>query len=143
MNGDIGQAIRLIAERKIDEAVREGQFDNLPGHGKPMEIDADWMIPPEWRAALRILKNAGAVPDWVQHQREIDAARAMAEQIWNDCQKGRIKSVADARWEYHKAIKRINDLILAFNHHSPPGAYVQIPVKVSEKLQAFDARFGK
>ncbi len=33
-------------------------------------------MPPEWRAAYRLLKNAGLAPEWVGEGREIDAARA-------------------------------------------------------------------
>jgi hypothetical protein len=76
----------LIAERKIAEALARGEFDNLPGEGRPLELDDDALIPEELRAAYRILKNAGFVPPEVQalndiatlerfvNQQEVDAA---------------------------------------------------------------------
>ncbi|HXJ49988.1 MAG TPA: DnaJ family domain-containing protein [Burkholderiales bacterium] len=76
----------LIAERKIAEALARGELDNLPGEGRPLELDDDALIPEELRAAYRILKNAGFVPPEVQalndiatlerfvNQQEVDAA---------------------------------------------------------------------
>ncbi len=49
---------QLIAERKIQEAIRNGEFDNLPGKGKPLVLEDDRGIPEELRLAYKILKNA-------------------------------------------------------------------------------------
>lgn len=48
-----------IADDKIKKAYEEGEFDNLPGFGKPLELDDDSGIPKNLRMAYRILKNAG------------------------------------------------------------------------------------
>ncbi|UQZ88978.1 DUF1992 domain-containing protein [Deltaproteobacteria bacterium Smac51] len=52
-------AIAIIAERKIREAMEEGQFDNLPGKGKPLKLEDLSHLPPELRMAYTILKNSG------------------------------------------------------------------------------------
>ena len=36
---DLENALRRLAERRIEEAMREGKFDNLPGMGQPLEPD--------------------------------------------------------------------------------------------------------
>ncbi len=41
------RAIRLIADAKIDQAIEEGEFDNLPGFGRPFEFD-DTQYDPNW-----------------------------------------------------------------------------------------------
>jgi hypothetical protein len=51
--------IALIAERKIAEAMEEGQFDDLPGAGRPLPEDDLDSLPAEARLAWRILRNAG------------------------------------------------------------------------------------
>ena len=51
-------ALEWIAERKIAEAVSQGELDNLPGAGRPLELDDDALVPQEMRMARRILKNA-------------------------------------------------------------------------------------
>lgn len=41
------RAIRLIADAKIDQAIAEGDFDDLPGFGRPFEFD-DTQYDPNW-----------------------------------------------------------------------------------------------
>jgi hypothetical protein len=36
---DIRAAMRRLAERRIEEAMQEGKFDNLPGRGKEIDLD--------------------------------------------------------------------------------------------------------
>jgi len=52
-------ALELLAERKIAEAIERGEFDGLPGAGKPLHLDDDPLVPEELRMAYRILRNAG------------------------------------------------------------------------------------
>jgi len=54
---------RSIAEEKIKEAMAAGEFDNLPGHGKPLKLEDDSHVPEDLRMAYRVLKNAGYVPE--------------------------------------------------------------------------------
>jgi hypothetical protein len=61
----------LLAERKIEEALARGDLDNLPGAGRPLDLDDDPLVPEDVRAAYRILKNSGFVPPEVDHIREI------------------------------------------------------------------------
>ncbi len=41
------RAIKKIAENKIEAAMQEGEFDNLPGFGKPFEFD-ELHYDPHW-----------------------------------------------------------------------------------------------
>lgn len=52
-------AIAFIAERKIEDAIANGEFENLPGMGKPLEIEDLSHLPPDMRMAYTILKNSG------------------------------------------------------------------------------------
>jgi hypothetical protein len=54
--------LNALVERRIEQAVARGEFDNLPGAGKPLVLDEDPLVPEEMRVAHRILKNAGYVP---------------------------------------------------------------------------------
>jgi hypothetical protein len=63
--------LELIAERKIGEAMANGELDNLPGAGKPLDLDDDLLVPEDLRLACRILKNAGFVPAEVHEINEI------------------------------------------------------------------------
>ena len=61
----------IIAERRIQEAMKNGEFDNLPGKGKPLPKDNLDYVPEELRAACKILKNAGYVPEEVELRKAI------------------------------------------------------------------------
>lgn len=69
-------------DRMIRDAQARGEFENLPGTGKPLDLD-DNPFAGEWQSAYRLAKNAGAAPLWVQLDKEIttDLAelQAMAE----------------------------------------------------------------
>ncbi|KIS45710.1 DUF1992 domain-containing protein [Kosakonia radicincitans] len=58
------------AERHILDAQNKGEFDNLPGRGKPLALDDDSHVPPELRAGYRLLKNAGCLPPELEYRRE-------------------------------------------------------------------------
>ena len=68
---DIQTRFDRIVEKKIREALEQGKFDNLPGHGKPLCLDDDSHIPEDMRLAHKILKNAGCVPKEIEINIEI------------------------------------------------------------------------
>lgn len=63
--------LERLAERKIQEAMQDGAFDNLPGRGQPLPLDDDAAVPEELRTAYKILKNAGFVPPELEWRREV------------------------------------------------------------------------
>lgn len=68
-----------IVERRIAEAMARGEFDRLPGAGKPLALDDDPLVPEEMRVAYRILKNAGFVPPELERLAEINRLLAALE----------------------------------------------------------------
>ena len=58
------------AERYIIDAQQKGELDNLPGSGKPLELDDDSLVPPDLRAGYRLLRNAGYLPVELQDRQE-------------------------------------------------------------------------
>jgi hypothetical protein len=60
------RAIRIIAEDKIQAAIRAGEFDNLPGLGEPFDC-CDEQYDPNWwvRRKLKDEKLAAArIHEW-------------------------------------------------------------------------------
>jgi hypothetical protein len=60
-----------LADRRIREAQQRGEFDDLPGAGRPLDLADDALVPEDLRVAYRILKNAGFVPPELEAQCEI------------------------------------------------------------------------
>ncbi len=71
-------------EAILKAAIERGEFEDLPGKGKPIDLTAYFETPEEVRAAYSILKNAGLVPREVELLREIaelrQAESALAEE---------------------------------------------------------------
>ena len=63
----------LISQR-IEEAMRDGHFDNLRGKGKPLNPAPDPHIPPDMQMANSLLKNNELVPAWISDRNAVLAA---------------------------------------------------------------------
>ena len=61
-----------LVERRIVAAIARGEFDDLPGAGRPLVLDDDPLVPEELRVAHRLLKNAGYVPPELTQVAEVD-----------------------------------------------------------------------
>lgn len=80
MGGDSQPQSRLdkidsLVDEKIREAQAEGEFDNLPGYGKPLPRDRDQDVAGESWMSNRVLKQAGFVPEWIELRKQIAAER--------------------------------------------------------------------
>jgi hypothetical protein len=60
-----------IVEELIKKAQASGEFDNLPGEGKPIDLTAYFNTPEAVRNAYALLKNAGMVPFEIELLQEI------------------------------------------------------------------------
>jgi hypothetical protein len=60
-----------IAENRIREAMQGGEFDSLPGAGKPIDLDGYFKLPEHLRVTFSILKSANCVPAEVEMLNEI------------------------------------------------------------------------
>ncbi|HZR24530.1 MAG TPA: DUF1992 domain-containing protein [Vicinamibacterales bacterium] len=61
-----------VAEQKIREAIANGEFDNLPNAGKPLDLEEYFRTPEHLRMAYSILKSSGCLPEEVELMREIE-----------------------------------------------------------------------
>jgi DnaJ homolog subfamily C member 28 len=61
-------------ERLIREAQERGEFDRLPGAGKPLQLEDDrWAG--DWAMAYHVVRLAGETLPWIALGREIEADR--------------------------------------------------------------------
>ncbi len=62
--------------RNIDEQIRQamqrGDFDDLPGKGKPLDLSENPHVDPGWRMAYRMLKENGYSLPWIETRRSIE-----------------------------------------------------------------------
>jgi len=60
-----------LQRKKILEAIRRGELDNLPGAGKPLPPDELDNVPADLRVGFKLLKNAGLIPEEMQLRKEM------------------------------------------------------------------------
>jgi len=98
----IFEAFDKIAEKKIREAIDNGEFDDLPGKGKPLRLEDDRHLPQDIRLAHKILKNADCLPPELELRKEIFTIEELLD------------GISDTKEKY-KQIKKLNYLIMKLN----------------------------
>ena len=76
-NVDIEAVLRRQADKRIEDAMAEGKFDNLAGKGQPLDLEP---MPAEESARmtwwmLRILKNNDYTPDEVRWRKLVETMK--------------------------------------------------------------------
>ena len=67
--------------KQIQEAMERGDFNDLPGQGKPQRRDDNPYIPPAIRTVNQMLKDNGFAPRWIEVDKEIRAETENAEKL--------------------------------------------------------------
>src|SRR5437870_13061995 len=124
-----------LIDKKIHEAMEQGEFENLPGKGEPIDLSQNPFEDPDWRMAHRMLRNAGFAPAWIEERKDIDAelaaARKQLSRVWTVLQNARRtqhERGARARWEkalssFQQQVGELNRRISAWNLKAPaPGS---------------------
>ena len=73
--------IEKIVEEKIKEAMENGEFDNLPGKGRPIDLSDYFKTPQELRVAYSLLKNAAVIPEEIALKKEIETLKELRKKI--------------------------------------------------------------
>ena len=66
-----GQEKRALSEwtdivgQRIEQAMREGVFDHLPGKGKPLDLKKNPFVPEDRQMAYKLLENNDLAPSWI------------------------------------------------------------------------------
>jgi hypothetical protein len=70
-------SLEKLVETIIKEAMARGEFENLPGQGKPIDLTEYFNAPDDVRVAQTLLKNAGMVPVEIELLQEIAALKEL------------------------------------------------------------------
>lgn len=120
-----------IIDRKIREAMEQGEFENLSGQGEPIDLRENPFEEPDWRMAHRMLRNAGFAPAWIEERKdieaEIQAARISLTRVWivrKNAQNTTHATSAEARWsqamnDFREKVNLLNRRIHIGNLKTP------------------------
>jgi len=86
----------------IQAAMDRGEFNDLPGKGKPVDLTDYFNSPEESRLAISMLKNAGVLPEELESLKEIELLKTQIDLSKDADQKKQLQ-------------KKLNELTLSFN----------------------------
>jgi len=96
-----------IVEEMIKKAQARGEFDNLPGKGKPIDLTEYFEMPEDVRVAQTMLKNAGMTSREVDLLKEIAGLRQILARMVNENKKQEIqKQIREKQIEFSLMLER-------------------------------------
>lgn len=91
----------MSIEKHIDKLIREamerGEFQNLKGEGKPIDLDAYFATPEDVRLGYSVLKSNDFVPEEVDRLKEIRELREQIDGCENEAERARLKKLLSER----------------------------------------------
>jgi DnaJ homolog subfamily C member 28 len=135
----------------IQKALEEGKFDDLPGKGKPLNLDDNPYADPDWQLAHHMLKSSGYTLPWIAARQEIDAqveaARATLARAWEwrkrSLQDNQPYAQVEGEWQravraFEDQVEKINKKIFDYNLQTPSDKFQLMklnPQKEVEEVQ--------
>ena len=153
-----------ISERRIQEAMDAGEFDNLPGTGKPLQYEDNPFVPEDMRVAFKVLQNSNFAPDWMVLAQEIEGdmaqmresadrhfamlRRRLHETASNPYAIRRLrievaqlkKTHTRAATQHRSLLEAINRKISTFNQTVPIASLHRVPLSIRHEMDRFEDR---
>lgn len=139
-----------IVGLRIEEAMRRGAFDNLPGRGKPLNLERNPFVPEDQQMALNLLKNNDLEPAWISERADIQRAvaalrsdiHARAEQHRRDLAAGAdapARQRTDHTWQarlqkWEEAVAALNRRIEKWNLQRPVAHLELFKLRLADEL---------
>ena len=131
-------------EKKLREAIENGEFDDLPGKGEPIDLKENPFEDPDLRIVHRLLRNAGFAPAWIEERKDIDAefeaARTKLARAWALFGKG-AKTPSDPEWErivreFREKVAELNMRISMYNLKAPVAVFHRKRIDAETLIEA-------
>lgn len=123
--------LESLTEKKLREAIENGEFDNLPGKGKPVDLEENPFEDPDLRVVHRLLRNAGFAPAWIEERKDIDleleTALTKLRRGWQLFSAGG-ETPSGAEWErclreFRTLVAGLNERIKMYNLKAPAAVF--------------------
>jgi DnaJ family protein C protein 28 len=140
-----------LIDQRIREAMEQGDFDDLPGKGKPVDTSENPFEDPELRLAHRILRNAGFAPSWIEERKDIEAeleiARNQLSKAWMILKKGQgneNEKGAGVRWDkalnsFTQQVAELNGRIILWNLKVPASGLQRTLIDAEQEIERIRA----
>jgi hypothetical protein len=87
----------MSVEKQIEEAILRGEFDNLEGKGKPLNLDAYFATPEHLRVGYSVLKSNKFVPEEVDRLKEIGQLKEKIKSSTNEDEKKKLTKMLNEK----------------------------------------------
>ena len=152
-----GQRWRDVIEDQIRAAQERGDFDNLPGAGKPLKLDEN-PYAGDRALAFHLLQQNNVLPQELGMGQEVDADLARAEKVLAELRRERqwllnqptfsraraqatyARMREEAATRYEAALRQLRSKILSLNIIAPSSLHRPI-IDVEAKMRAFHQEF--
>lgn len=113
-----------VVEQRIWHSMEEGQFENLPGKGKPLDLTSNPHADPADDTLYRILSKNKCLPEWVELNKEITNGivgwRAALKNAWTCKQDNEPKWIEKSE-VLKQRLRDINNKVFRYNLIVPFG----------------------
>lgn len=120
---------QIVSEDKIRKAYKDGEFDHLPGMGKPLKLDDFSGIPEELRMAYKLLKNAGFTEQESALKQEMMTIESLIKKCDNSSEKEELQR------KYNERLLRFNRLMSKRGAETNSSFFKNYQQKVEDKLK--------
>ena len=146
-----------VIEKLIRKAQEEGKFNNLRGHGQPLNLDENPFEDPAARLANQMLKDNGFRPEWLEEDLSVrqelsEARRALVRaREWragqladlsdrNDGPAIRQRALVAHEWKlaqerFRRKLEALNKVIFTNNLKVPNTRFQRLKLNIDEELQ--------
>jgi len=140
--------LESLAEKRLREAIENGEFDDLPGKGEPIDLRENPFEDPDLRTVHRLLRNAGFAPAWIEERKDIDAELAAAQtklsRAWALFGEGG-KAKSEAEWErsvkeFRAQVLELQQRIRIYNLKAPAAVFHRKHIDVEKILDAIKGK---
>ncbi|XP_004304326.1 PREDICTED: dnaJ homolog subfamily C member 28 [Fragaria vesca subsp. vesca] len=135
-----------VVEQRIWHSMEEGQFENLPGKGKPLDLSSNSNphADPADDTLYRILSKNGCAPRWVELNKEIRTQAAEWRRAMKKAWEKRNGEGGEERWVETSAalkvqMKQINNKVLEYNLIVPFGRQM-FGIKWEKELERMELK---
>ncbi len=145
-----------LIDQQLRKLIDDGQFQNLPGEGKPLNLDDDSNTPSDSRMAFKIMKDNDIHPPWITEAKEIDSRREAIHKQLNtairaykgalndavllpNADRVKVRDNAEKRWQMAQhqlldAAATLNRLVLNCNLKLPQGIKHKAPINIEKEI---------